>query len=188
MKEVAEMEEEVDSSYSSTETTTANKTNAGRNSKHKTINNDTVATTTEGCTFPIPASLQDLERDPYNLLPYPDSFDADADDDERADAFQNLVDQLQEGNDLLANDGMALFYNNSTNDGMIEVAYNEPWMGHNRIQALYTLVRWVRLFVLGSSFYLLTDCQLTLSQLSCDLPRGTTILQQYMKSINFTTT
>mmetsp|Transcript_51008 Transcript_51008/g.153332 ORF Transcript_51008/g.153332 Transcript_51008/m.153332 type:complete len:172 (-) Transcript_51008:351-866(-) len=32
-------------------------------------------------SFPIPASLQDLERSPYDLLPYPPGFD---DDDEAA--------------------------------------------------------------------------------------------------------
>jgi hypothetical protein len=46
--------------------------------------------------FPISSTLQDLERDPYDLLPYPVGF---ADDDEatRADSFDQLVLFLEQG-------------------------------------------------------------------------------------------
>jgi hypothetical protein len=84
-------------------------------------------------SFPIPASLHDLERDPYNLLPYPYDFD---DDDEaaRADSFSALVDTLEEGNHILSTAGISLFEN-------VDDEEEEPWMGENRVQALYTLVR-----------------------------------------------
>jgi len=82
-------------------------------------------------TFPIPSSLQDLERAPYNLLPYPNDFD---DDDEaaRADSFDNLADLIERGNRTLISGGLALFGD--------EEGYDE-WMDQERIQALYTLVR-----------------------------------------------
>jgi hypothetical protein len=86
----------------------------------------------ESSTFPIPASLQDLEREPYNLLPYPNDFD---DDDEaaRADSFSQLVTLLERGNQALVSGGLYLFQQDD--DGY------DPWMDHERIQALYTLVR-----------------------------------------------
>eukprot|EP00934_Nitzschia_sp_Nitz4_P007522 Nitzschia sp. Nitz4//scaffold11_size288233//220686//224851//NITZ4_000804-RA/size288233-snap-gene-0.58-mRNA-1//-1//CDS//3329534164//7512//frame0 len=81
--------------------------------------------------FPIPSSLQDLERAPYNLLPYPHDFD---DDDEaaRADSFSRLVDLVDQGNEVLLSEGMSLFqpYEGQT-----------PWMSNVRVQAMYTLVR-----------------------------------------------
>jgi len=82
--------------------------------------------------FPIPASLQDLERAPYNLLPYPNDF---ADDDEatRADSFQALVFGLQQGNVALRSQGMNVFFNT-----------DEQWLSEDRLQALYTLVRCVQ--------------------------------------------
>ena len=85
-------------------------------------------------TFPIPSSLQDLERQPYNLLPYPVGF---ADDDEatRAESFDELVRFIERGNKTLSNGGMALF---ETPDG--EEGFDE-WNDKERIQALYTLVR-----------------------------------------------
>ena len=54
--------------------------------------------------FPIPASLQDLEREPYNLLPYPNDFE---DDDEaaRADSFAALVGLIERGNRSLETAG-----------------------------------------------------------------------------------
>ena len=89
--------------------------------------------TTEKLGFPIPSSLQDLEREPYNLLPYPHDFD---DDDEaaRADSFSALVDLLDQGNQVLLSDGMTLF---QTYEG------ETLWLQSDRIQALYTLVRYV---------------------------------------------
>ena len=62
----------------------------------------------EVSAFPIPASLQDLEREPYNLLPYPDDFN---DDDEaaRADSFSQLVTLLDRGNQTLLSGGIYLF-------------------------------------------------------------------------------
>jgi condensin complex subunit 1 len=84
-------------------------------------------------SFPIPSSLQDLERAPYNLLPYPHDFE---DDDEaaRADSFDALVQLVEEGNRTLVSGSLTLFEDD---------ADDEPWMGEDRIQALYTLVRLV---------------------------------------------
>ena len=48
-------------------------------------------------TFPIPSSLQDLERAPYNLLPYPTDFDDD-DGVARAESFDRLVHIIECGN------------------------------------------------------------------------------------------
>jgi hypothetical protein len=82
-------------------------------------------------SFPIPSSLQDLERAPYNLLPYPHDFE---DDDEaaRADSFLALVHLVEQGNRTLVNGSLSLFEDNDD---------DEPWMDGDRIQALYTLVR-----------------------------------------------
>jgi condensin complex subunit 1 len=82
-------------------------------------------------TFPIPASLQDLERAPYNLLPYPENFDDD-DEGARADSFDSLVDVLESGNRILVNSTLALFQLEEGED---------PWNDGERIQAMYTLVR-----------------------------------------------
>lgn len=97
--------------------------------------------TAEG-NFPIPASLQDLERAPYNLLPYPVDFD---DDDEavRAESFSKLVTLIQEGNSRLERGGISLFQQEE-----------EPWMHEDRMQALYTLVRYV-ISVLTTVMYIL---------------------------------
>jgi hypothetical protein len=83
--------------------------------------------------FPIPASLQDLEREPYNLLPYPQDFNDD-DEASRADSFNTLVDLVERGNRTLMNGGLSLFE-----------TYEEqgPWMDGDRVQAMYTLVRLV---------------------------------------------
>lgn len=102
-------------------------------------------------SFPIPSSLQDLERQPYNLHPYPIGF---ADDDEatRAESFDELVSLIERGNRTLKSSvvnvvnvgnnrggvgsmAMALF---ETPDG--EEGFDE-WNDEDRIQALYTLVR-----------------------------------------------
>lgn len=87
--------------------------------------------TVESSGFPIPSSLQDLEREPYNLLPYPHDFD-DEDEAARANSFCALVDLIDNGNQALLSDGMALFqqYEGQT-----------KWLQDDRIQALYTLVR-----------------------------------------------
>ena len=100
----------------------------------------------EESRFPIPASLQDLEREPYNLLPYPNDFD---DDDEaaRADSFLQLVTLLERGNQELLIGGMRLFEKQQeSNSDIIDV--DELWMDGERIQALYTLVRYVFLSML----------------------------------------
>ena len=86
-------------------------------------------------SFPIPSSLHDLERDPYNLLPYPFDFN-DEDEAARADSFLELVHRLEQGNRTLSTGGICLF----------EPAENEEddaWMNEDRVQALYTLVRYV---------------------------------------------
>ena len=89
-------------------------------------------------SFPIPSSLQDLERAPYNLLPYPHDFE---DDDEaaRADSFDALVHLVEQGNRTLVNSSLSLF----EEDG------DEPWMDEDRVQALYTLVRLVLFHILS---------------------------------------
>jgi condensin complex subunit 1 len=93
--------------------------------------------------FPIPSSLQDLEREPYNLLPYPDDFD-DTDEAARADSFQALVCLLEQGNTTLSNS------NSSSSAGLDPSLFNDDpesldneslWMNEDRVQALYTLVR-----------------------------------------------
>ena len=87
-----------------------------------------------GPGFPIPASLHDLERDPYNLLPYPYDFD-DEDEAARADSFSALVDGLEDGNHKLSTYGISLFEHDD------EYSDQEPWLDEDRVQALYTLVR-----------------------------------------------
>lgn len=85
-------------------------------------------------SFPIPASLQDLERAPYNLLPYPHDF-ADEDEAARADSFENLVILIESGNRTLNSGGLALFEVPKDEEDF------EEWMDGDRVQALYTLVR-----------------------------------------------
>ncbi|EJK64552.1 hypothetical protein THAOC_14707 [Thalassiosira oceanica] len=84
--------------------------------------------------FPIPASLQELESSPYNLLPYPHDFD---DDDEaaRAESFDKLIRLLDSGNRSLSSNGLGLF---DVPDGEEDM---DAWNDSERIQALYTLVR-----------------------------------------------
>jgi len=84
--------------------------------------------------FPIPTSLQELERSPYNLQPYPHDFE---DDDEatRAESFDKLVQLVERGNRTLASGGMSLFETPEGEEGL------EDWMDDDRVQALYTLVR-----------------------------------------------
>jgi hypothetical protein len=81
--------------------------------------------------FPIPSSLQDLEREPYNLLPYPNDFDDD-DEASRSDSFMQLVTRLERGNQVLISGGINLF---QQEEGYL------PWMDMERVQCLYTLVR-----------------------------------------------
>lgn len=90
---------------------------------------------TEG-RFPIPVSLHDLEREPYNLLPYPADFDDD-DESARADSFAELVHGLEQGNRTLATGAsMNLFVHDNDDDDE-----DELWMEESRVQSLYTLVR-----------------------------------------------
>ena len=85
-------------------------------------------------TFPIPASLQELESAPYNLLPYPNDFE---DDDEaaRAESFHKLIRLIEAGNRSLISNGLGLF---EVPDGEEDL---DAWNDTERIQALYTLVR-----------------------------------------------
>jgi hypothetical protein len=85
--------------------------------------------------FPIPSSLQDLERDPYDLLPYPVGF-ADDDEETRAASFDRLVSDLEQGNCVLSNIGIECFENESDTD-----EESKEWNCEDRVQALYTLVR-----------------------------------------------
>jgi hypothetical protein len=86
---------------------------------------------TEG-RFPIPVSLHELEREPYNLLAYPADFN-DGDEAARADSFAELVYGLDQGNRTLAGAPMNLFVPDDDGD--------DPWMEESRVQSLYTLVR-----------------------------------------------
>ena len=99
-------------------------------------NRQSIAPGSTASAFPIPASLHDLERAPYNLLPYPSDFD---DDDEaaRADSFSALVSDLEQGNRTLSSGGISLFEGLNNEDGEEE----DVWMDEDRVQALYTLVR-----------------------------------------------
>ena len=82
--------------------------------------------------FPIPSSLHDLEREPYNLLPYPVDF---IDDDEaaRADSFAGMVHGLEQGNRSLVGACMRIFQADDDE--------TEQWLEESRMQALYTHVR-----------------------------------------------
>ena len=85
-------------------------------------------------TFPIPASFQDLESSPYNLLPYPHDFDDD-DETARAESFDKLIRLVEAGNQTLISSGLGLF---EVPDGEEDF---DVWNDSDRIQALYTLVR-----------------------------------------------
>jgi hypothetical protein len=112
-------------------------------------------TTTTKSRFPIPVSIHDLEREPYNLLPYPNDFEDDNDEEIRMQSFQKLVHYIEQGNRYLHGnrDGMQqhtmmnLFVpasNEKVNDDMDDDDDDdEPWMDETRMQALYTLVRYV---------------------------------------------
>jgi hypothetical protein len=81
--------------------------------------------------FQIPESLQDLEREPYNLLPYPYDFN-DGDEIARAESFASLLDTLEEGNQDLLSADMDFFQQQDA---------EHEWMNDDRLQYLYTLVR-----------------------------------------------
>jgi hypothetical protein len=85
--------------------------------------------------FPIPSTLQDLEREPYNLLPYPDDF-KDDDDASRADSFGALVLKLEQGNRFLT-----MQYDEAADDDDEDENADDEWMEEGRLQAMYTLVR-----------------------------------------------
>ena len=94
-------------------------------------------------SFPVPTSLQELESEPYSLLPYPNDFD-DVDEAARADSFDALVALLERGNRTLINGGMVLFEEGEEEEGEEEDSNDggyDPWMDQERVQALYTLVR-----------------------------------------------
>ncbi|CAJ1944395.1 unnamed protein product [Cylindrotheca closterium] len=112
-------------------------------------------------TFPIPSSLQDLEREPYNLLPYPYNFDDD-DEEARALSFCRLVKTLEMGNRRLATEGMSLF---QSQNGYPD---EEKWMCEDRVQALYTLVR--------KSTSLASETRWSLIRSLCQAVKGISIL------------
>ena len=95
--------------------------------------------------FPIPVSIHDLEHEPYNLLPYPNDFEDDNDEETRIHSFQKLVQYIEQGNRCLNGnrDGMNLFLPSSNDDDIDDEGEEEPWMDETRVQALYTLVRYV---------------------------------------------
>jgi condensin complex subunit 1 len=84
-------------------------------------------------SFSIPTSLSDLEREPYNLLPYPVDFNDD-DEGARSDSFDSLVRKLNAGNEFLSSSGISIFE-------MEEIDEGSSWLDIIRFQALYTLVR-----------------------------------------------
>jgi hypothetical protein len=97
-----------------------------------------ITSTPSTSRFPIPLSLPDLEREPYNLLPYPVDFD-DANDHARADSFSQLVQSIEQGNRVISN-------NSSSPDLLmnlfpLDAEDDDSWMDETRMQALYTLVR-----------------------------------------------
>lgn len=61
----------------------------------------------------------------------------------RAESFDKLVELLQDGNQALSNGGIHLFEIDSSDVDIDAGEYVDPWMSQDRIQALYTLVRWV---------------------------------------------
>jgi hypothetical protein len=96
-----------------------------------------ISTMSTESRFPIPVSLHDLEREPYNLIPYPEEFN-DGDEAARADSFSALLRLVEQGNRSLHGASMKnLFSSVSDDDGEVD----DPWMDENRMQALYTLVR-----------------------------------------------
>ena len=86
--------------------------------------------------FPIPSTLQDLEREPYNLLPYPEEFDDD-DEGTRADSFEALVSKIEQGNRYLT----VQYDQKGASEDDDEDEEEEQWMEDGRLQAVYTLVR-----------------------------------------------
>lgn len=97
-------------------------------------NREPTMTNSNNPSFPIPASLHDLERAPYNLLPYPQDF-CDDDESARADSFSALVHLLEQGNRTLSSGGISLFPASESGED------EDRWMDEDRFQALYTLVR-----------------------------------------------
>ena len=97
-----------------------------------TVGSKVAQSSTMAKSFRIPSALHDLERAPYNLLPYPEDFE---DDDEaaRAESFDVLVLSIETSNRTLANSSIALFESDSEGE--------EAWNNEDRMQALYTLVR-----------------------------------------------
>ena len=95
--------------------------------------------------FPIPSSFPDLERPPYNLLPYPPNAGFEHDNEAmRADSFDALLDALMDGNEALQRYRMRLFEDNDTsnmNTMTMTEGGNKEWCDEERLQALYTLVR-----------------------------------------------
>lgn len=102
-------------------------------------------------SFPIPSTLRDLEREPYNLLPYPHDF---CDDDEgvRAESFEGLVRLLEQTNQTLTDsldkeeedgngDGGEGSSEGSSGSSADDSGEGGPFMDLNRLQAMYTLVR-----------------------------------------------
>lgn len=95
--------------------------------------------------FPIPLSIQDLEQEPYELLPYPIEFPSESDEATRAEAFCSLVRGLESSNRTLLNADISLFQSADSDFEDEEEAGNQSesdlWMDEERMQALYTLVR-----------------------------------------------
>ena len=75
-----------------------------------------------------------------------DKEDEDDNDEEtRIHSFQKLVQYIEQGNRCLNGnrDGMNLFLPSSNDDDIDDEGEEEPWMDETRVQALYTLVRYV---------------------------------------------
>ena len=97
----------------------------------------------------IPSSLTAFESAPFSLLPYPANFDSDGSSEvDRANAFDDLAKLLEKSNVKFkqtssANEASDLFVS-SPNE---QFAMQEDSAGRTKIQALYTLVRYVKLFL-----------------------------------------
>jgi hypothetical protein len=102
--------------------------------------------------FPIPQSLLDLEHEPYNLLPYPLDFEDDQHNDEiRMNSFTKLLHHIEQGNRSIST-GSANINNHELMMNLFlpiddDGDDQDPWMDETRIQALYTLVRYVSFIV-----------------------------------------
>jgi hypothetical protein len=107
-----------------------------------TVSTTTGATTSttrsgKGSNWSIPSSLQDLEET-YCLQPYSNDFEHH-NEAARFASFNRLISQLEHGNRyLVANYNTAVEDDEDDDDEAVE-----EWIEEGRLQAMYTLVRYV---------------------------------------------